>query len=163
MNYSKLLDSILNEMDAFNPPKSLLQICESLSQNANSFDWVGFYFMNSEKNTLHLGPYIGEKTDHVEIPYGRGICGQVANSGNTYIAEDINSESNYIACSIHVKSEIVVPIYHGEKLVAQLDIDSHKSNAFGVEEKDFVENLCSEIGRIFGESLEYKNFKYHFE
>ncbi len=158
MNYSFLLDSIFDEMDASNPRKNLNRICKLLKENANSFDWVGFYIMNHKKRTLHLASYVGEKTDHLVIPFGKGICGQVADSGETYIAKDINTESNYIACSLKVKSEIVCPIYHGEKLVAQLDIDSHTPNAFGKNEIEFLEKLCLQIGQKMGAELHFDKF-----
>lgn len=160
MNYSSLLDSISKEMDASDSHKSLKRICESLNQDAKSFDWVGFYIMNHKKRTLHLGPYVGEKTDHNVIPFGKGICGQVADSGETYIAKDINAESNYIACSIKVKSEIVCPIYYEGNLVAQLDIDSHTANAFQSEEREFLEALCLEIGQAMGAFLEFDKFNF---
>lgn len=160
MNYSSLLDAISKEMDATNPGKSLLRICESLNQNVKTFDWVGFYILNHKKRTLHLGPFVGEATDHTIITFGKGICGQVADSGETYIAEDINEESNYIACSLKVKSEIVCPIYHGEKLIGQLDIDSHSTNPFGKEEKIFLESLCSEIGKKIGSELHFEKFPF---
>lgn len=160
MNYSILLDSISNEMDATNPSNSLLRICESLNLNVKSCDWVGFYLCNHENKTLHLGPYIGEKTDHTVIPFGKGICGQVADSGKTYIAKDINEESNYIACSIKVKSEIVIPIYNETILAGQLDIDSHSPNSFGEEERKFLEDLCVIIGSRLGPKLQINNFPF---
>lgn len=160
MNYSKLLDAITKEMDAGPIQKSLLKICESLNQNVKSFDWVGFYIMNHESNTLHLACYVGEETEHNIIPFGKGICGQVADSGQTFLVEDISKEGNYIACSINVKSEIVIPIYENKKLLAQLDIDSHTIRAFGKEEQEFLESLCLEIGNKFGPELHFNKMQF---
>ena len=158
MNLSILLDTIYNEMDASNPEKTLLRICELLNANVENYDWVGFYVMNHSTKQLHIGPYVGAETDHTIIPFGKGICGQVAVSGETYIAEDISQEGNYIACSMDVKSEIVVPIYDKESLVAQLDIDSHALNAFSKESEDFLQQLCAEIGNRMGDKLQFNRF-----
>lgn len=102
--------------------KSLVQW---LDKEVSYYNWTGFYFMNDEKQQLEIGPYVGAYTDHTVIPYGRGICGQVAMSGKTFEVPDVHAQDNYLACSLATKSEIVVPIYKGENLVAQIDIDSH--------------------------------------
>ncbi len=134
-------------------PQILKSITSLLQQYAEKYTWVGFYHMNDTNQTLHLGQYTGKETDHTVIPYGKGICGQVAVTGSTYIAEDVTAESNYIACSIDVRSEIVVPIYHNKKLVAQLDIDSKQANAFDDADRKMLEELCNLIGETFGADL----------
>ncbi|MEM6865640.1 MAG: GAF domain-containing protein, partial [Bacteroidota bacterium] len=59
--------------------KNRLQaVCELLKKEVQYYDWVGFYFRNGDKEELKLGPYAGEPTDHTIIPFGKGICGQVA-------------------------------------------------------------------------------------
>lgn len=158
MNYSDLLDTISKEMDASIPKQSLLRICELLNSNEEKYDWVGFYIMNHSTKELHIGPYVGAETDHTIIPFGKGICGQVAVSGETYIAEDISAEGNYIACSLDVKSEIVLPIYFEENLVAQLDIDSHTLNAFTAEDEGFLQDLCAKIGEVLGAELQFNSY-----
>lgn len=133
----------------------LLALCRLINKTRPEFTWVGFYFMNDESRTLHLGPYIGAPTDHVEIPYGRGICGQVADSGKTYRADSVADESNYIACSLDVKSELVVPVYDEETLVAQLDIDSSELSAFSEEDVKILESLCYSLGAQLGPEMHY--------
>lgn len=117
---------------------SLHGVCELISSNLEAYDWVGFYFMNHQSQKLHLGPYVGEPTDHTIIDFGKGICGQVALSGETYLSADVNAESNYIACSINVRSEIVVPMYKEGRLIGQIDIDSHKVNRFQANDEAFL-------------------------
>ena len=63
----------------------LQNICNLLTQQVSYYDWVGFYFANHESQTLHLGPYVGAPTDHTVIPFGKGICGQVAVSNNNFV------------------------------------------------------------------------------
>jgi GAF domain-containing protein len=74
-----------------------------------------FYFANQESKTLHLGPYVGAETDHTVIPFGKGICGQVAVSNENFVVPDVAAQDNYIACSFTVKSEIVVPLCKWKK------------------------------------------------
>ena len=90
--------------------EKLLQICTLLNENISHYNWVGFYFANHDTQTLHLGPYVGEPTDHTVIPFGKGICGQVAVSNETFVVPDVWEQDNYLACSLETKAEIVVPI-----------------------------------------------------
>ncbi len=120
--------------------KSLVQW---LDKEVSYYNWTGFYFMNDEKQQLEIGPYVGAYTDHTVIPYGRGICGQVAMSGKTFEVPDVHAQDNYLACSLATKSEIVVPIYKGENLVAQIDIDSHELDPFTQEDHDLLEAVAN--------------------
>ncbi len=87
--------------------KRLLQICELLESKVSYYNWVGFYFRNGDKEELKLGPYVGAPTDHKIIPFGKGICGQVALSNQNFVVPDVSAQDNYLACSINVKAEIV--------------------------------------------------------
>lgn len=130
--------------------EKLFAICEYLDNEVDVFDWTGFYFADpSGEPMLLLGPYVGEPTDHTRIPFGKGICGQVAESHDTFVVQDVSEQDNYIACSIHVKSEIVVPIMKGEAFVAQLDIDSHKKDAFTAEHTELLEDICELLSSEF--------------
>jgi len=103
----------------------LLAICRFLNDKFIGFDWVGFYFSDNLKKALILGPFIGDPTEHRNIPFGRGVCGRAAVSGTTVNVADVTAESNYLACSLEVRSEIVIPIFKSGQFVAELDIDSH--------------------------------------
>lgn len=130
--------------------EKLLAICELLDSKVSVFDWTGFYLASEEEeNMLILGPYIGEPTDHVKIPFGRGICGQVAETLETFVVQDVSLEGNYLSCSVDVKSEIVVPIMKDEKFVGELDIDSHTKHAISDELTALCEEICNELPRIF--------------
>jgi len=128
----------------------LLKICELLNHKVDVFDWTGFYLVSDQKEKmLELGPYVGEETDHTRIPFGKGICGQAAETLDTFVVQDVSEADNYLACSIHVKSEIVVPIMKNGEFVGELDIDSHKRNAITPELKKLCENICNELVSIF--------------
>ena len=124
--------------------KSLVQW---LDKEVPYYNWTGFYFMNDEKQQLEIGPYVGAYTDHTVIPYGRGICGQVAVSGKTFEVPDVHAQYNYLACSLATKSEIVVPIYKGENLVGQIDIDSHELDPFTQEDHDLLEAVANFVAQ----------------
>lgn len=143
----KRLSSIL-ESPTHNTNDKLQKICQLLDQEISYFNWTGFYFKNGDKDELLLGPYVGAETDHTVIPYGKGICGQVAVSGETFVVPDVYAQDNYLSCSIATKAEIVVPIFKDGENVGQIDIDSHKIDPFTAEDREKLEWLCGEIGKI---------------
>ncbi|WP_418262117.1 GAF domain-containing protein [Flavobacterium faecale] len=132
-----------------NRDEKLLAVCQLLHKNVPHYNWVGFYFANHQTQTLHLGPYVGAETDHTIIPFGKGICGQVAVSNTNFIVPDVSSQKNYIACSITVKSEIVIPIFVNGINIGQIDIDSHTIDAFTTDDERFLEELTVEVSKLF--------------
>lgn len=128
----------------------LLAICKLLDREVDVFDWTGFYLVSpEEENMLILGPYVGEPTDHIRIPFGKGICGQAAETLDTFVVQDVSQADNYLACSLDVQSEIVVPIMKGDQFMGELDIDSHTKDAITPELKELCEEICKTISSIF--------------
>ncbi|MFK7832297.1 MAG: GAF domain-containing protein [Winogradskyella sp.] len=123
----------------------LLDICKLLEANISYYNWVGFYFKNGDKDELKLGPYVGEPTDHTIIPFGKGICGQVAISNQNFVVPDVAAQDNYIACSISVKAEIVIPIFVNNENIGQIDIDSNTPDPFTEADERFLEFVCKEV------------------
>ncbi len=128
--------------------KRLASVCELLRDNIDYYDWVGFYFKNGDKEELKLGPYAGEPTDHTIIPFGKGICGQVAVSNENFVVPDVGAQDNYIACSITVKAEIVVPLFKNGENVGQIDIDSNTPDPFTEEDERFLEFVNENVAKI---------------
>ncbi len=124
------------------------EICELLRNNVDHYDWVGFYFKNGDKEELKLGPYAGAPTDHTIIPFGKGICGQVAVSNQNFVVPDVAAQDNYIACSITVKAEIVVPLFINGENVGQIDIDSNTPDPFTEEDERFLEFINQKVAEI---------------
>ena len=120
----------------------LKKICKLLASTVEYYDWVGFYISEQGRRELVLGPYVGTPTDHIRIPYGRGICGQAADVKGTVVVQDVSSESNYLSCSIHVRAEIVVPVMRADSVVAEIDIDSHTPSPFTVDDERFLSSLA---------------------
>lgn len=129
--------------------EKLLSICQLLNENVEYYNWVGFYFANHESKTLHLGPFVGAETDHTVIPFGKGICGQVAESNANFVVPDVAAQDNYIACSFTVKSEIVVPLFVNGQNIGQIDIDSHVINPFTEADERFLEFVNQEVAKLF--------------
>ena len=148
--FQKLLSKIREIINTKNKKKhKLLSICNLLHDSVDYYDWVGFYLLSEDKKELNLELYAGEPTEHLNIPVGKGICGQVAESGKTLIIQDVTKEDNYLSCSINVKSEIVVPIFKNKEIIAELDIDSHAHSPFTKKDKIFLEKVCRIVARTF--------------
>ncbi|MFQ3180855.1 MAG: L-methionine (R)-S-oxide reductase [Polaribacter sp.] len=125
--------------------EKLQAICNVLESEIAHYDWVGFYFKNGDKNELKLAQYTGEETEHTIIPFGKGICGQVAISNKNFVVQDVSEQENYISCGWKVKSEIVVPIFVNEENIGQIDIDSHTANIFNSDDEELLEFTCRKI------------------
>ncbi len=123
-------------------------VCQLLQDNLDTYDWVGFYFANHEARTLHLSAYVGEPTDHLTIPFGKGICGQVAESNSNFVVADVKAQDNYIACSITVKAEIVVPLFIEGVNVGQIDIDSKTIDPFTNADEEFLAFVNEEVATL---------------
>ena len=143
--YKSLLEHIAQYLSQnLGQQKALEWVCAEIEQKLPAYDWVGFYFHKPEKKELHLKAFAGKPTDHTVIPFGKGICGQVALSNQNFVVDDVSEQDNYIACSVDVKSEIVVPLFIEGKNMGQIDIDSNTARAF--DEKD--EAFLVEVNRL---------------
>ena len=151
MTFDLLKPQVLNILSQENQTRDekLFRLCELLESSISYYTWVGFYFANHETQTLHLGPYVGAATDHTVIPFGKGICGQVAISNENFVVPDVQAQDNYIACSFTVKSEIVVPLFVNAVNIGQIDIDSNVLNPFTEKDERFLEFVNSEVSRLF--------------
>lgn len=150
MTLEALKDPVLDLLNnsSHSVTERLNEVCAYLQKSVSYYDWVGFYFADFPTKTLHLKAFAGEPTDHVAIPFGKGICGQVAVSNANFIVPDVTAQDNYISCSVHVKSEIVVPLFKDGKNVGQIDIDSHYIEAFSEKDEDFLEWVNQQVAKI---------------
>ncbi|PID69519.1 MAG: histidine kinase [Flavobacteriales bacterium] len=126
----------------------LQEICDYLKATVSHYNWVGFYFKNEDKNELKLAQFAGKPTEHTIIPFGKGICGQVAVSNQNFVVQDVTEQNNYISCGIEVKSEIVVPIFVNDENVGQIDIDSHVKNPFTQKDETLLEFISDSVSKI---------------
>ena len=128
-------------------------ICHLLQERVKAYDWVGFYFADFESKMLHLKSFSGTPTEHTSIPFGKGICGQVALSNKNFVVPDVTAQDNYIACSLDVRAELVVPLFLEGQNIGQIDIDSKSPDPFSKEDETFLEAICELVASTYGNSL----------
>lgn len=148
---TKILESVDKLVQGEAPrEQKLKEISVLLHNEVDVFDWVGFYLVDPDADReLVLGPYVGEETDHTRIPFGKGICGQAADTLETYVIQDVSKEENYLACSVDVKAEIVVPLMKGDQLIGELDIDSHTKDSLTEEHRELLEEICEKVAALY--------------
>ena len=144
--YSSLLPQIKaligNEPDL---TANLANVAAALKE-AFQFFWVGFYLVKG--NELVLGPFQGPVAC-TRIQLGRGVCGKSWEDKETILVPDVDAFPGHIACSSLSKSEIVVPLFKNNKVVAVLDVDSQKLNDFDEVDKLYLNQLCKWLSERF--------------
>ena len=108
----------------------------ALIHNTFNFWWTGFYRVID--NELVLGPFQGPVAC-TRIAYGRGVCGTAWKESQTIVVKDVHEFPGHIACSSASQSEIVVPIFKENQVIAVLDIDSEKLATFDETDKEWLE------------------------
>jgi GAF domain-containing protein len=149
MQLEILKEKITSIVDSSEIVENKLQnICDLLESEISYYDWVGFYFKNGDKEELKLAQFTGEPTEHTIIPFGKGICGQVAVSNENFVVQDVSEQDNYISCGWKVKSEIVIPIFVNNENIGQIDIDSHTANPFTDDDEKLLEFTCQKVATL---------------
>ena len=105
-------------------------------------NWTGFYRVVDGE--LVLGPFQG-KAACIRIPFGKGVCGTAAQSGETQLVEDVHAFPGHIACDANSASELVVPVRRNGAVIAVIDLDSPTLNRFDAEDAQGVELLARMI------------------
>lgn len=105
-------------------------------------NWTGFYRVVDGE--LVLGPFQG-KAACIRIPFGKGVCGTAAQTGETQRVEDVHAFPGHIACDANSASELVVPVRHHGAVIAVIDLDSPILNRFDAEDAKGVEQLAQMI------------------
>ena len=112
-----------------------------LFQTLPDVNWTGFYFLR-DGDQLVLGPFQG-KPACVRIPVGKGVCGAAAARRESIIVADVEVFPGHIACDTASRSELVVPLTAGERLIGVLDLDSPLPSRFDAEDRAGVESLAA--------------------
>jgi L-methionine (R)-S-oxide reductase len=121
---------------------------EGLHEMDPRFHWTGIYELFPDQ-VLRLGPFIGAPTDHVFIGVGQGVCGTAVAEKRNMNVPDVRDVQNYLACSTETRSELVVLIRWGDRIYAQIDIDSHQVAAFDAETVAQVEMVADWLARAY--------------
>ena len=144
LRYTAALTRITAETAAETDPQRILErVVAALKEGIPEYTWVGVYLL--EGDVLVLGPFLGKPSPHTRIPLGQGICGAAVTEKTTIIVDDVNADARYLACSIETKSEIVVPIMDGERVLGEIDIDSDRPAAFGDADRELLESVAALI------------------
>ncbi len=123
---------------------ALAEVCRFLQMSFPHYGWVGVYRLDGRE--LQLEAYAGpQATEHTRIPLDRGICGRAARDNATVVVDDVRASSEYLACFLSTRSEIVVPIRSGTAVVGEVDIDSDRLAAFDASDRSFLEQVASRL------------------
>jgi GAF domain-containing protein len=115
-----------------------------LAHRFEAFFWTGFYRVCGDR--LVVGPYIGT-VGCLQIEFGRGVCGTAAQRRETIVVPDVSAFPGHIACDPNSKSEIVVPVLDARgELIAVLDVDSDRVDAFDEEDRAGLEKIVGLFG-----------------
>jgi GAF domain-containing protein len=95
-------------------------VVKAISEHLPRYDWVGFRM--------------------------QGICGAAVASRSTIVVDDVNAGPRYLSCLISTRSAIVVPTFVQDRVVGELDIDSHTPAAFTDADREFLEDVVRGVG-----------------
>lgn len=138
--YENLLPQIKSLVEGENDIIANMANISACLKDTFNFWWVGFYRVINEE--LVLGPFQGPLAC-TRIKKGRGVCGTAWQQAKTVIVADVEEFPGHIACSSLSKSEIVVPVFKNNDVVAVLDIDSEKLANFDETDKVYLEKLAT--------------------
>jgi len=134
---SKQLDALYEGED--NAITNLSQFAAIVFNNLSKVNWAGFYLVNGQ-STLKLGPFQGEVAC-ININYGEGVCGQVAEDKKSLIVADVDQFVGHIACDSRSRSELVCPLIVEGLLIGVFDIDSPSLSRFKQEDLEGIQAL----------------------
>ncbi len=111
-------------------------------------NWLGIYVLRDHE--LVLGPFQGNPAC-VRIPIGQGVCGTAARDSKTIRVADVHEFDGHIVCDPASRSEVVVPLVAGGRLLGVLDIDSPLPARFSEQDQRGVESLCEVFIKSIGD------------
>ena len=119
---------------------NLANVSALIFTTLEDINWAGFYLLEGDK--LVLGPFQGNPAC-VEIAIGKGVCGTAAAKDAVQLVPDVHLFEGHIACDSASRSEIVVPLHQGGKVIGVLDIDSPSLSRFTEEDSAGLSGLCT--------------------
>jgi GAF domain-containing protein len=140
--YASLLAQLKSLLDGETDMIASMSNMSAAIMQVFDFLWVGFYLVRQD--SLVLGPFQGTVAC-MRIAWGRGVCGTAWKQKQTLIVSDVDLFPGHIACSSISRSEIVIPLFSGNTVVAVLDIDSESTAAFEEVDARFLEQFVKLI------------------
>jgi L-methionine (R)-S-oxide reductase len=104
-------------------------------------NWTGFYFLR-EHGELVVGPFQG-KPACVRIAKGQGVCGAAVARREAILVEDVHAFAGHIVCDPDSRSELVVPLIAGDRVIGVVDLDSPHPARFDAEDRKGLERIAS--------------------
>ena len=130
-------------LEGVNDEVTAMATMAALIHHAFGYLWTGFYRVVVPGQLLRVGPYQGS-LGCLDIAFGRGVCGTAAAEMKTVIVPDVDKFPGHIACDASARSEIVVPVVGRQgDLIAVLDVDSDRLDAFKTEDQHGLERIVS--------------------
>ncbi len=119
---------------------NMANVAALLWEHLPDLNWAGFYRVID--GGLILGPFQG-KVACIRIPFGQGVCGAAAQSGQTQLVPDVHAFPGHIACDAASRSELVVPVFHRDSLIAVIDLDSPVPDRFDTVDATGIEGIAA--------------------
>jgi L-methionine (R)-S-oxide reductase len=107
--------------------------------------YTSVYLYMLQGDELVLEAHAGRDTEHTRIPVGKGVCGTAVATGKDQNVPDVRAAANYIACNTWTRSELVVLIRRGERILGQIDVDSDEPDPFTPEEESEVRRVADAL------------------
>ncbi len=142
--YKNLLKQMEALIEGENDEIAVMSNASALLKTELGHHWVGFYIVRD--SGLVLGPFLGPAACF-RIAYNKGVCGASWARRETVVVPDVDAFPGHIACSSLSRSEIVVPVFKGDKVAAVLDIDSAELGSFDETDRKYLEEICSLISQ----------------
>lgn len=138
------IESLIKDVD--NHVGALANVSALLHSSFLHYFWCGFYTVNGD--ALELGPFQGDVACYT-IKKGRGVCGKAWEDKQTVVVQNVLQFPGHIACSSKSRSEIVVPVFKDDEVIAVIDVDSKGYSAFDEIDKDWLEKIAKLISPLF--------------
>ncbi|MGD8977499.1 MAG: GAF domain-containing protein [Gammaproteobacteria bacterium] len=122
------------------PMANAANLASLIFHTVPDLNWAGFYFLRDGE--LVVGPFQG-KPACVRIALGRGVCGTAAERRETLVVEDVDHFDGHIPCDADSRSELVVPLIHGDALLGVLDLDSPMAGRFDADDAAGIEAVAA--------------------
>jgi L-methionine (R)-S-oxide reductase len=116
---------------------------EKIRASGPPYTSVYLYMLHGDE--LVLEAHAGRDTEHTRIPVGRGVCGTAVATGQDQNVPDVRAVENYIACNTWTRSELVVLVRRGDRILGQIDVDSDESDPFTPEEEAEVRRVADAL------------------
>lgn len=140
-DYRTLSKTIASLTEGEDDPVALMATLACEVHHAdNRFDWTGFYRVVAPE-LLKIGPYQGGHGCLV-IPFSRGVCGAAARTEQIQLVPDVDAFPGHIACASSTRSELVLPVFDGQRrVIGVFDIDSDQPDAFTQEDAEALSEI----------------------